>query len=101
MPFGGGARRCLGAAFALYEMKVALGTLLAGHRFSLAHDRPIRPVRRHITFAPEDGVPLRYEGPGDARSERLSLAPLAQGGDDHAGQADDARPCWGRSGGRS
>lgn len=63
MPFGGGARRCLGAAFALYEMKVALGTLLSGHRFSLGHDRPIRPVRRHITLAPEDGVPLRYEGP--------------------------------------
>ena len=62
MPFGGGARRCVGAAFAQYEMRVALGTLLAAHRFSLAHDRPIRPVRRHITFAPEDGVPLRYEG---------------------------------------
>ena len=63
MPFGGGARRCVGAAFAQYEMKVALGTLLAGHRFSLGHNRPIRPVRRHITLAPEDGVPLRYEGP--------------------------------------
>ncbi|XXF80190.1 cytochrome P450 [Myxococcaceae bacterium GXIMD 01537] len=62
MPFGGGARRCVGAAFALYEMKVALGSLLAAHRFSLAHERPIRPVRRHVTFAPEDGVPLRYEG---------------------------------------
>jgi cytochrome P450 len=63
LPFGGGARRCLGAAFALYEMKVVLGTLLAAHRFSLAHDRPIKPVRRNVTLAPEDGVPLRYEGP--------------------------------------
>jgi len=62
LPFGGGARRCVGAAFAQYEMKVALGSLLAAHRFSLGHDRPIRPVRRHITLAPEDGVPLRYEG---------------------------------------
>jgi cytochrome P450 len=62
LPFGGGARRCLGAAFALYEMKVALGTLLSAHRFSLAHDRPILPVRRNVTLAPEDGVPLRYEG---------------------------------------
>ncbi len=62
LPFGGGARRCLGAAFALYEMKVALGTLLSAHRFSLAHDRPIMPVRRNVTLAPEDGVPLRYEG---------------------------------------
>jgi cytochrome P450 len=62
LPFGGGARRCLGAAFALYEMKVVLGSLLAAHRFSLAHDRPIRSVRRHVTMAPEDGVPMRYEG---------------------------------------
>jgi cytochrome P450 len=62
LPFGGGARRCLGAAFALYEMKVVLGTLLAAHRFSLVSDRLIRPVRRHVTLAPEGGVPLRYEG---------------------------------------
>lgn len=27
-PFGGGTRRCLGAAFALYEMKIILATLL-------------------------------------------------------------------------
>ncbi len=27
-PFGGGARRCLGAAFALYEMKILLATIL-------------------------------------------------------------------------
>lgn len=63
LPFGGGARRCLGAAFALFEMKVVLGTLLSAHRFSLAHDRPIRPVRRNVTLAPHDGVPMRYEGP--------------------------------------
>ena len=62
LPFGGGARRCLGAAFALYEMKVVLGTLLSAHRFSLVSDQPIRPVRRHVTLAPEGGVPLRYEG---------------------------------------
>lgn len=62
LPFGGGARRCLGAAFALYEMKVVLGTLLSAHRFSLVDSRPLRPVRRSVTLAPEGGVPLRYEG---------------------------------------
>ena len=76
LPFGGGARRCLGAAFALYEMKVVLGSLLAAHRFSLAHDRPIRSVRRHVTMAPEDGVPMRYEGvvPGLPRPRELTGA---------------------------
>ena len=38
LPFGGGARRCIGAAFGLYEMKVVLGTLLARHRFTLVRD---------------------------------------------------------------
>ncbi|WP_309892557.1 cytochrome P450 [Archangium sp.] len=64
LPFGGGARRCIGAAFALYEMRVVLGTLLAAHRFSLIPDRtPERPVRRNITFGPAQGAELMYQGP--------------------------------------
>ncbi|HEX8822834.1 MAG TPA: cytochrome P450 [Archangium sp.] len=63
LPFGGGARRCIGAAFAQYEMRVVLGTLLASHRFALAHDRPERPVRRNITLGPVNGVELVYSGP--------------------------------------
>jgi cytochrome P450 len=55
LPFGGGARRCIGAAFATYEMKVVLTRLLA--RVAL---RPVgssvRPVRRNITLAPSGGV---------------------------------------------
>lgn len=63
LPFGGGARRCIGAAFALYEMRIALGTLLAAHRFSLASPEPERPVRRNVTIGPGNGVGLVYEGP--------------------------------------
>jgi len=64
LPFGGGARRCIGAAFALYEMRVVLGTLLASHRFSLVPDRaPERPVRRNVTFGPSQGAQLVYTGP--------------------------------------
>ncbi|PTL85054.1 cytochrome P450 [Vitiosangium sp. GDMCC 1.1324] len=63
LPFGGGARRCIGAAFAQYEMRIALGTLLAAHRFSLASDTPERPVRRNIALGPEGGAQLVYEGP--------------------------------------
>lgn len=57
-PFGGGIRRCIGAAFALYEMKQALAALLPGHRFRLADDRPVRPTRRNITLGPRGGVRL-------------------------------------------
>ena len=63
LPFGGGHRRCIGAAFALYEMKLVLAALLRAGRFRLAADAPVRPVRRNITMAPEGGVSLIYEGP--------------------------------------
>ena len=63
LPFGGGARRCLGAAFALYEMKIVLGTLLAAHRFQVLSAEPPRVVRRNVTLGPAEGAPLRYLGP--------------------------------------
>ena len=67
LPFGGGARRCIGAAFAQYEMRVVLGTLLAAHRFSSPpHAAPEYPVRRNITLGPRHGVALVYEGPARA-----------------------------------
>lgn len=62
LPFGGGNRRCLGLAFALFEMKLVLATLLSNYQFELRDNRPISPVRRGITFAPEGGVPLILKG---------------------------------------
>src|SRR5262249_20496750 len=35
LPFGGGARRCIGAAFALHEMKLVLASLLRSRRLRL------------------------------------------------------------------
>ncbi|MSP60239.1 MAG: cytochrome P450 [Myxococcales bacterium] len=56
LPFGGGIRRCLGMAFALHEMKIVLGGMLARARFRLASPRPVRVVRRTITLAPSGGT---------------------------------------------
>jgi cytochrome P450 len=58
LPFGGGTRRCIGAAFALYEMRVILATLLTEASFERASTEPLRAVRRSITVAPACGVPL-------------------------------------------
>jgi cytochrome P450 len=59
LAFGGGHRRCLGAAFSDHEMRVVLATLIERFDFALAGDRPERTVRRNITMGPESGVVLR------------------------------------------
>jgi cytochrome P450 family 110 len=62
IPFGGGARRCLGAAFAMYEMKVVLGTLLRGRRLRLAGAGTVEETRRGLLMGPRGGVPMIVEG---------------------------------------
>jgi cytochrome P450 len=59
LPFGGGSRRCLGAAFAATEMRVVLRELL--RRVDLeATDEPDERVRiRHVTLIPRHGAQAR------------------------------------------
>jgi cytochrome P450 len=52
IPFGGGVRRCLGAAFAQFEMQVVLRELVKRHEIRPAHPTPERPFRRAITETP-------------------------------------------------
>lgn len=58
LPFGGGAQRCLGAAFATYQMKIILATLLRSVRLRVAAERPVHTVARAATVAPAGGVPM-------------------------------------------
>jgi cytochrome P450 len=60
-PFGGGIRRCIGVAFALFEMKIVLASVLARTVMRLPRFSRIRPVRRAITVAPSDGMPVILE----------------------------------------
>jgi cytochrome P450 len=62
MPFGGGSRRCLGAAFAMYEMKVVLAELLSHPDLQLEEPKPVRNVFRIATYGPETGVRMKLAG---------------------------------------
>jgi cytochrome P450 len=55
LPFGGGIRRCLGAPFAIVEMKTVLRGVLERFELAAAHPTPEAPKMRHITFVPERG----------------------------------------------
>ncbi|MEG4405168.1 cytochrome P450 [Microcoleus sp. MON2_D5] len=58
LPFGGGNRRCIGTAFAMFEMKLVLAKVLSRYSLELAENRPVLPVRRGLTMAPAGGVRL-------------------------------------------
>jgi unspecific monooxygenase len=62
LPFGGGNRRCIGAAFALFEMKLALVSILSRCQLTLADNRPVHPKRRGVTMAPAGGVQMVMTG---------------------------------------
>lgn len=59
LPFGGGRRRCLGAALAQMELRVVLSEVLPRWTPEPVSSRPERPVLRGITFVPEHGGRLR------------------------------------------
>jgi cytochrome P450 len=55
IPFGGGRRRCLGGAFAMLEMKVALRAAL--RRYAIEPAQELEPTRRRsITISPRRGA---------------------------------------------
>lgn len=62
LPFGGGSRRCLGAAFSEYEGRIFLAELLSQRKLRTVSPKPSARVRRNITMGPDDGVPLEVIG---------------------------------------
>jgi cytochrome P450 len=57
IPFGGGVRRCVGASFAVMEMKTILRTVLERVELQAPSPRPERPIRwRRFTVSPSRGA---------------------------------------------
>jgi cytochrome P450 len=57
VPFGGGTRRCIGGAFAQFEMRVVLATILRRAELRPGSHEPQRMVRRNVTLSPRGGTP--------------------------------------------
>jgi cytochrome P450 family 110 len=52
LPFGGGVRRCIGMAFAQFEMKLVLSTILSRFDLALTDARKVRQQRRGLVSGP-------------------------------------------------
>jgi cytochrome P450 len=66
VPFGGGVRRCLGAAFATLEMKVVIATILSRTRLRAPRAKAEKVRFRGVTILPSRG--------GEAIVERVAPA---------------------------
>jgi cytochrome P450 len=68
-PFGGGARRCLGMAFAMFELKVVLATVLRAVRLRKVSSAPARVSLRGFTLVPGAGADVVVASRQDAAAE--------------------------------
>ncbi|AFZ18751.1 cytochrome P450 [Allocoleopsis franciscana] len=71
LPFGGGSRRCIGLAFAQFEMKVVLAKILSRVQLKLADNREVRPTRRGLVTAPDSSIRLVMMG---QRQEKMPVS---------------------------
>jgi len=71
IPFGGGTRRCIGASFALFEMRVVIRRVIERTTLEAASDEAERVERRGVTMVPKRGtrVLLRERRPAPAAAE--------------------------------
>lgn len=73
IPFGGGVRRCLGEALAVFEMKLVLATVLSRYQLALADSQPEVARRRGVTLAPARGVKMIITGKRVIKESPLSI----------------------------
>ncbi len=63
LPFGGGTRRCIGASFALMEMRIVLSRILERAVLTAADPEPEKVQFRAITLSPRNGTRVIQQSP--------------------------------------
>jgi cytochrome P450 len=97
VPFGGGTRRCVGASFALMEMRVVLRRILERTELQAAAKDLDKVQFRAITLAPRDGVRVTQPrrpatSPGRELAETVGLRPIASSPDGELAETVGLRP---------
>jgi cytochrome P450 len=72
VPFGGGGRSCIGAPFAMMEIKTVLAMVLHRYRLDLVPDQQVVATLR-ATLQPKYGIQMRAQ-PQDGHPERSPAA---------------------------
>jgi cytochrome P450 len=72
IPFGGGVRRCIGASFAIFEMKRVLATIVERAELRPSRPGPERVARRAITLVPRGRTEVVVVSKKDPHWERKS-----------------------------
>ncbi|MGH2880093.1 MAG: cytochrome P450 [Solirubrobacteraceae bacterium] len=75
LPFGGGRRRCLGASFAMLEMKVVLQAVVERFALEPVGEQAETAMRRSITISPSRGCEVVLRKRPSASASNVSASP--------------------------
>jgi cytochrome P450 len=78
LPFGGGVRRCLGAAFATLEMREVVRTVVSNSDLRAASPEMDKPKRRAVTLMPRQGAPAVVVSVDDYAADVSSRRPTGR-----------------------
>jgi cytochrome P450 len=71
LPFGGGARRCIGLAFAQLEMKLAIAQILSNYELELMNTKDVKPKRRGLVTGPDRPISMKIKSRRMVKSSAL------------------------------